>query len=884
MAGAHSPQHLRTDHATEPLGIEPNPPRFSWSFGETASIEQEEYRIIVATTANGVSARSGDVWDSGWLGGGNQATTYEGGDLDPQTRYWWTVGCRLAGGTITWGEPTWFETGIVHWQATWIGPPSNPEQASPAPVYQRAFRVDGDIAAARLYIAVGGLYEASINDNRVGNNVLDTAVTDYEASVPYVTHDVTDLLRTGGNDIEVTAGRGRYALTTENTWGWHRAPWHASRPHLLAQIEISYSDGSALTIGTDGDWVVSDGPTTFDSIYEGDVYDARSVEGTHPEPVRCVDGPAGRLVPQTVEPMQVVETLEAVHIDEPKPGVYVFDFGEMTAGWASLEVNGSAGTEIVLRYGEKRADDGTVAMAQPHIEGDFQTDRYILGGDGSETWEPRFSYKGFQFVEVHGLSTPPTKETVRARVVHSTVDEAVTSEFSCEDELLTRIHENSRRSFLNNFHGIPTDTPAYEKNGWTGDVLVGAEAACYHFPMGRFFGKWLDDFGDAQRPDGEVPPIVPTSDFGYSHAPFGEGITSPNPGWDAAYLDVTWTTFMHTGDERLLENHYDGMHACVAYFERHAENGLLDAGLGDWLAPGHGRIRARPPEGTLISGTAYYYRVVDRLARTATILGRDGDATRYTDLRKEIRRAFNAAFLDRETGVYATGAVDEYRQTSNVLPLAFGLVPEASRERVVETLVRDVMETHDGHLNTGFHGTAYLLPVLTDAGHVDVAYTVASQDTYPSWGHWIAEHDATTHYEMWDLDARSRDHYAFGAIDAWFYGDLAGVRPAEPGFEHVAVSPSFPTDLNWVRARVQTVRGPITSAWERTGPDRIELRVALPGNTTGAIELPAVGPITIDGGVIEEADAVREVTRNSESIRCTVGPGAHTFRCSSHRR
>lgn len=885
MAPAGTPHDLQTEHATEPLGIVPGTTRFQWRYPPAAPVEELTGRVIVATSQDHLRAGEGDVWESGWLSDSQQAVTYDGDGLAPETRYWWTVGSRIGDGEVSWAEPTWFETGIDSWTGTWIGAADDEHETAPAPRFRRTFRVDGEIDDARLYLAVGGLYEARMNGERVGDRVLDTAVTDYEERVPYATHDVTAHLTSGENVLEITAGRGRYALTTETTWGWHAAPWHRPTPQLLAELVLEAEDGATRRIATDEDWTVAASPTRFDSIYEGDVYDARVAEssGTERTSARPVDGPAGQLDSQGAEPMRVVDTLEPTEITEPTTGVNVFDFGEVTAGWAKLRVDGPAGTEVRLRYGEQLADDGTVATDQPHVEGAFQTDRYVLGGQGVETWSPRFSYKGFRYVEVEGLPSPPTSETLRAQVVHTAVDEGPTSTFDCADDLLCRIHDNSRRTFLNNFHGIPTDTPAYEKNGWTGDATAGIAAAAYHFPLARFVRKWLADFADAQRPDGELPPIVPTSGFGYSEAPFDEAITSPNPGWDAAYLWVAWTIYRHTGDERIIRDHYDGMKACVEYFRRHATDGILDAGLGDWLAPGHGEIRARPPEGTAITGTAYYYRVVDLLVRMADQLGRDNDVATYAERRSAIADAFNRAFLDAESGVYATGAVEEYRQTSNVLPLAFGIVPEDRREQVVDRLVADVLETHDGHLNTGFHGTPYLLPVLTRAGHVDVAYTIATQESYPSWGHWITEHGATTHYEMWELDSRSRDHYAYGAIDEWFYGELAGIRPATPGFEQVSIRPHVPTDLPWVDATVETVRGPVSVRWEQTGRDQLELDVELPGNTPASVRLPGADDATVDGDPLGAADGVEDVSHVPDGIGCTVGPGSHAFACWRER-
>jgi alpha-L-rhamnosidase len=889
MASERPPQALRTEYAPAPLGVETERPRFGWRPPD--GTDQSGYHVRVATSRAALAEGRADAWDSGAVASDRTThVAYDGAPLDPATRYHWVVRVDDGDGFGPWSDPATFETGLPEsaWDADWVaGPPSPGDDPAPAPLLRTDFDLDGTVERARAYVAAAGYCDLHVNGERVGEQVLDTAHTDYEERVLYAVHDVTDALRAGANAVGATLGRDWYALTTENVWGWERAPWTRNRPRIRLQLEVTFADGTTRTVATDDDWRTTDGPTRFDSIYAGEVYDAREAVPGWATPdfddadwdcAAVVDGPDGALSAQQVEPMRVVDRLEPVAVEESDAGTAVFDFGEVTAGWAELSVAGPRGTEVELVYGERLHDDGTVDVEQHHVEGAIQTDTYVLAGDGTETWTPRFSYKGFRYVEVRGLPGDPTADALTAEVVHTAIETDSESRFECANDLLNRVHDGARRTVLNNCHGVPTDTPVFEKNGWTGDAQVGAEMAAYNFDVGRFLTKWLDDFADAQRPDGEVPPIVPTSDWGYSDRPMDGGINSPNPGWDAAYVFLPWWAYRYCGDRRLLAEHYDGMCALVDWTGTYAEDGVLDVGLGDWLSPSHeDEMRGLPPEGPAITSTAYYHRMARTVADAAAVLGHDDDSEAYAALAADVRDALNDAFLDRQAGVYATGEADEYRQTSTVFPLAFDIVPDACREAVVERLVADVRDTHDRHLNTGFHGTKYLLPVLTEAGHLELAYDVATQTTYPSWGHWIAAHGATTSYEAWELSSRSRDHYAFGAAaDEWLYRYLAGVRPAEPGFRRVEVAPHVPADLDSVTATVDTVRGPVSVAWAQG--DRFELDVSVPPATDATVRVPRLGGgVRVGGAPAEGAAGVAVRGRDDDRLSLDVGPGDWSF-------
>ncbi|HEY6737599.1 MAG TPA: family 78 glycoside hydrolase catalytic domain, partial [Actinopolymorphaceae bacterium] len=487
---------------------------------------------------------------------------------------------------------------------------------------------------------------------------------------------------------------------------------------------------------------------------------------------------------------------------------------------------GPAGTRVQIRYGERLLPNGRVDIAQPHIQGEIQTDTYVLRGGGDETYEPHFSYKGFQYVEVSGYPGEPSLEALTGVVLHSAVRS--TAEFETDAEDVQRLHHGARTALLNNLHGVPTDTPVFEKNGWTGDAHLTAEMAAYNFDLGAFWTKWLQDWVDAQSPSGEFPPIVPTAGWGYRGS--DAAIIAPIPAWDVAYFEIPWTMYRYYGDERVLTRHYDGQRRYLDHlFGGFVSDGVVLVGLGDYLPPGHGGV---PPEGPGIYETAYTYRILSLLRSIASVLGRDADIPAYDELAEQVRQGFDRTFYSADSGTYHGERPTGYRQSANVIALAFGLVPKEREAAVLDRLIADIHE-RDDHLDTGVIGTKFLFPLLTRHGHVDLAYKVAMQKTYPGYGHWL-ELGSTALYEMWHAGSRSRDHHFFGHVDRWFVEDLAGVSPAGPGYSRVRIAPNPPSAWGRARVALDTVRGRVEVEWRRTGPGPtdLELSYAVPAGVS----------------------------------------------------
>lgn len=742
-----------------------------------------------------------------------------------------------------WTEPGYDDSG---WPAVTVLAPygsgpwgsgvtlARPER--PAPLLRREFALDAPVAQARLYVCGLAYHEVRVNGQRVGDAVLDPGFTDYDDTVLYVTHDVTGLLAEGANAVAVELGRGFYGMTTPNVWNWHVPPWHGE-PRLLLQLEVEHTDGSRTVLASDGSWRIADGPTLVNSQYTGETYDARRAIAGWAEPgfddsgwaaATALDAPSGRPAAQQHEPIRITETVRPVGVTDIGAGRHVVDFGRTTAGWVRLSVDAPAGTRVSVVHGEKLNDDGSVNAVTGHVPGGrFQRDEYVAAGGGRETWEPRFTYKGFRYVQVEGLPSAPRADDFRCRVLHN--DVATTGTFSCSEPMYEQIDAAMRRTVLNNLHGIPTDTPMFEKNGWTGDAHVGAPTMAFAFDMARFFTKWAGDLSDSRAASGQVPVIVPSGGWGYTDL-------APSPEWTTVYPFLIRELYRWYGDLRLVETHFAAVADYVDWEIGRRVGGLAPTALGDWVAPGY---QGTPPEDPRLTATSYLHRGLLATADLADLLGRDGDAARYRAVAAESRDALNATFLDTAAGHYRTARDPGYRQTSNAIPLAFGLVPAEAEASVVASLVADIAQ-RGNHLNTGCLGTSVLLPVLSRYGHADVAHAIATQTTYPSWGYWLAN-GADTMWEMWELNSRSRNHYFLGTVSQWFYENVAGLRPGDNGYQRFVVRPDGRAGVRWVRSELRTVRGRVGVSWADAGR-AFHLDVEVPVGAEAEVHVPASGP------------------------------------------
>lgn len=819
-------QSPRVERSNTPSYVDTPTPRFSWLIASRVNgTRQTGYRIVV--THDGKA-----VWDSGDVPSPQSFDIdYAGPALLPGQRYEWRADVHTSDGD---GSTTsHFDTALDEpgWHgAQWIGKAD--ATSVPAPLLRKSFHVDANATRATLYVAAGGYADLSIDGRPVGDAVLSPGFTDYDKRVEVVATDVA--LTPGEHTLAAELGRGFYGMTNPNVWHWERAPWHG-QPRMRALLRIRYDDGHVQDIVTDDSWRMADGPTRLDDLYGGETYDARASTPTMWAPAAELPAPRGKLVAQTEQPIRVIDTLHATSVTEPKPGVFVFAFARVIAGWASFDVTGPAGTTITAHYGEKLMPDGTVDARDEHhyFKAGFQTDRLTLAGT-RERWHPRFSYKGFRYVQVEGWpGDKPALGAVTAQVVHT--DVAVTGRFESANPLLDWIHRAAVDTLLNNLYGIPTDTPMYEKNGWTGDGMLGADMFLRNVDADRLLAKWVRDIADTRKADGSPLLIAPNPGWGDVRAPT----------WHAAYVLVPWSLWMNAGDRRPIDEHIEGIARYVAMENARSPGGIADTELGDWVSPETDPGGENAPEDKRVAATAYLYRM-QRV--TADMLRLRGDTTRAAGFDAQadlVRDAFNARFLDRVAGHYRGEGDEGYRQAHNLLALAFGLVPDDLRDRVAAGVAEDAKARGD-HLDTGALATKIILPVLTATGHADEAWRIATQVSFPSWGFWRAN-GATSLWEHWKLASRSRGHYFLGTVDDWLFGDVAGLRPLEPGWRRIEVRPAVTAWLDHASAAVMTPYGEASVAWRKVG-GRVELNVHVPVGAEAVIGLPGRSDRVVGSG------------------------------------
>ena len=957
-------ERLETEDAIEPLGIDARAPRLRWRLASTRrGVLQTSYRILVASRPELLREGRADVWDSKETDGTEPWATYAGGPLAARTRYFWTVRARASNGlTSAWARPSWFETAMLDstaWRGRWI---AGPERASaitpdegvaddarirasgefcrptawptvplmrlrpndqgecraprPAPMLRRSFTIAKPVARARLHASGLGFADLSINGRLASDRVLDPQFTDYSRTVLYTTTDATPLLRRGENVIGAVLGSGKFddAATTWD-WGWDRAEWRGT-PRLRLDLVVTYTDGSEEIIASDSTWRVSvDGPWRYDSFYLGETFDARRTMAGWNAPgfdasawraARVVDGPAGVMRAQNAEPSRVVAVRGAGTRSEPTAGIVVYDVGQNLSGWATIRVRAPAGTAIEIFYSEKRGADGRASTeGNALVAGQLQTDHYVARGGADERWAPRFTYKGFQYVQLSGPNGAPLPRGVRAEVVSvQQVRSALasTSTFASSDRLVNRIHEMTSWAIQSNVQsGIITDTPIYEKNPWTGDAQLSAGAASTLFDTRRLYAKLYQDMLDAQSEQGEVPLLAPSNEnYGYVGKPAFKppACCGATPPWDAFWFVVPWEAYQRFGDRPALERTYPAMRRYLddwipRWTTRDGDDSpyTLTAGLGDW----------DPPPGTDpvigLSATAYYALFARTASDVARVLGHAADAARYDSLFVRIRYAFNAKYLGAN-GVYrdttlATGPgappavivrppAGALQHTSQIIPLAFGLAPDSLRAPLAAKLAADITRQRGGNAFVGILGARYVHFVLTDAGFADVAFAAATQRDYPSYGYWADSLGWTTLAEYWEPTSRSRNHHMFGAVAQWFYEDLAGIRSTAPGYGRIEFRPAFPAGLDSVSASVETVRGRVAARWRRTAAG-LELDVVVPPTAGGRVYVPArdAAAVTEVGAgrfPAERAEGVRLVGVEGGRVVLDVGSGRYRFR------
>ncbi len=752
------------------------------------------------------------------------------------------------------------------------------EPGNAAVMLRREFGANKKVLHATATLCGLGYSELMLNGKKIGDHVLDPGFTDFARRVLYVTYDVTNQIQAGKNVVGILLGGGWYNLGTPDLFGFEKAPWAAS-PRALFQLSIEYVDGTSETVLSDDSWSWSTGAITFNGVRGGETIDARADKPGWSKPsflargwrpVTIVKPPQGKLASQQHPPIRAHATLRTVKLTRPKPGVYVFDLGRNIAGWARIKTRGARGTKVVLQYNEKLHPDGTVDMQHlsSHTYGRFQTDEFILGGNGEETFEPRFTYHGFRYVQVTGLTEAPTPETLVGRWVTTDPDPAGT--FECSNPRLNALDVVIRDTFLNNMHGIPTDCPQREKMGWMDDGCVDMEAIFLHLDTPNFYRKWFEDMRDAQDPNGHVTDIVPTSGWGKTR-PDGSPGEMADPWWGGAIVIAPWKIYQQYGDVRVLENGYLAMKAYVDYLSSTAKDGFVDWGLGDWLDESAGGGGRRVPVVQTSTACAFYCARI--VSQTAALLANPVDAEHYAALASKFQIAFEKRFFDPATGLYAPDS-----QAAQAIPLYVGLTPVAQREKVLDALKKNIEVARHGHISAGIVGSLYVFHALMEGGRDDIAYRLLTQEEYPGWLYML-NHGATSLWEDWKGE-NSLNHPTLGCVGFWLYQGLGGIRPdpSGPGFKHIVIKPGIVDGLDWVKCSYDSVRGRIETAWRRDH-SKLSLKVVIPVTSTATIYFPTsdVSSVTESGGPITSSRHVKLIRSESGYGVYEVGSGTYTF-------
>ena len=750
----------------------------------------------------------------------------------------------------------------------------------PARWLRKEFTLEKRVRRATACFSGLGLSELYVNGRKAGDEVLSPALSEYEKRAFYVTHDVTSLVSRGPNALGVVLGNGRYyAPRLSEPIGTRGFGF----PKLLLQLRVDFTDGTFTNIVSDEAWrLTTEGPIRANNEYDGEEYDARQELGAWARPrfddsqwpaAQLVAGPAGKLAAQMMDPIRVTDTLKPVAMKEGQRGVFIYDFGQNMVGWCRLKVSGPRGTQVSLRFAETVKPDGTLYL--DNIRGAKVTDLFTLKGGGTEVWEPRFTYHGFRFVELKGFPGHPTLAALEGRVVNDDLESA--GEFTCSQPMINRIYRNIRWGVRGNYRSIPTDCPQRdERQGWLGDRSAESKGESYLFRNGLLYAKWVQDMADAQKDNGSVSDVCPAY-----WALYNDNVT-----WPSSLVIIPGALVDQFDDTATLARLYPSMAKWIAHMSGYITNNLMPRDTyGDWCVPPedpkliHSQDPARKTAGPIL-GTTYFYHCLRLMARYAAILGKADDIDGFNALADKLKSGLNEKFLNREAGQYDNGA-----QTTSVLPLAFGMVPDDQRARVFQHLVEKITRETKGHIGIGLVGGQWLNGVLTDNGRPDLSYTFATNTTYPSWGYMV-EKGATTVWELWNGDTadpamNSGNHVMLvGDLVLWLNERVAGIRPdaARPGFKHILMRPTPVGDLQFVQATHRSPYGLIASEWKKGG-ETFRWNVTVPPNTAATLSVPArnLASLTEGGQPVTLERGLKFLRMEDGCVVLRAGSGRYSF-------
>jgi alpha-L-rhamnosidase len=882
------------------LGADVLAPRFSWKIQSgKQDVKQSAYQLLVASSKEALEKDNADIWNSGKVEADSSLNVvYKGKPLQSFQSLYWKVKVWTNHNEEISSAPSFWTMGLLRqtdWQAQWIGLNSYNKNDQPdstltrlaARYLRKEFRPEKKIKTAAIYVSGMGLYELFLNGKKVGNDVLAPTVSEYNKKIFYNTYDVTPLVTKGINCLGVTLGNGRFFAVRN----FHGKPNPLTQipqsqyglPQLLLQMRIQYEDGSIAWVHSDKSWKVTDnGPILANNEFDGEDYDANkeltgwSSPGYNDQAWKPADlmspGTNVRLMAQLNENIRINEVLHPVSIHKTPKGTYILDMGQNMVGWLAINVKGEKGDIVRLRFAE--TIKGKDSLYVDNLRDAKATDTYILKGGEKESWEPRFIYHGFRFVEISGLRTQPEVKDFSGKVIYDDIPTIGTLETS--NATINAVFKNAYWTIRGNYRGMPTDCPQRdERVAWLGDRVISSYGESFIFDNSRLYAKWLEDIKDAQKESGSIPDIAPSFWDRYA-----DNVTYPS-----AFILIPEMLRRQFGDEQSFVKLYPAMKKWILYmWDTYRDNDLvLKDNYGDWCVPPESldmiwtKDPSRITDGGLLA-SAYYYHCLGLMKQYAERLGYTSDVRNFESIAQRVLTAFNKKFYNAGSKSYANNTV-----TANLLPLSFGMVPKEDKAAVFAN-IRARLKDFNDHINSGIIGGMWLMRGLSDNGAADLAYKLTTNTTYPSWGYMVKQ-GATTIWELWNGDAanpmmNSGNHQMLlGDLIVWYYEYLAGIKAddKEIAFKKIIMNPVFPEGLDFVNASLNTKYGEVKSHWRKT-TGALEWEITVPANTTAEITLPGnTTAITESGKALSDALLDKATSTTTGKTLLTLGSGTYRF-------
>lgn len=891
--------HLRCEYHLNPFGVQTKTPNLSWQIQSSQrNVLQIAYQILVADSPETLAKNQGNVWDSGKIFSDNSIQVkYEGKPLLATKTYFWKVKIwDSQQHTTAWSKANFWQMGLLNkadWKgANWIayekladtlvnnlptdGKKDKVQGGNILPIFRKSFTVAKTVKKATMFIAGLGHFEMSLNGKKVGDHFLDAGWTKYDKQAQYVTFDLTKEIQQGKNAIGVMLGNGFYYIPPVKD-RYRKLKVTFGYPKMICRLALEYSDGSKATILSDDSWKMSPSPITFSSIYGGENYNANLEQKGWDTPTfndqswksaMIVDGDI-ELVAQMQDPIKVFDNFSAKSIKKLTSGNWVYDLGQNASGIIQLKVKGKMGDTVRVIPAELLKEDGS---ANQKASGSPYYFEYILKGDGIETWQPRFSYYGFRYLEVKG-AVPQGEENPQNKVtlldlkgLHIRNAAETAGDFSSSNELFNKTNELIDWGIKSNMVSVFTDCPHREKLGWLEELHLVGSSVRYNYQAQNLFKKGIQDMKHSQTAEGLIPEIAPE----YVKFEWGGGMFRDSPEWGSSGIIVPWYLYEWYGEKRELEESYPMMKRYVDYLITKGKNNILSQGLGDWydLGPKPPGVSQLTPMG--VTGTAIFYYDLTIMEKIANILGKSEDAKQFKTLSIEVKNAFNKTFFNPITKQYATGS-----QTANAMAVYMKLVEPEYKEAVIENLIQEI-KGRNNSLTAGDIGYRYVLRVLEDAGRSDVIFDMNNRSDVPGYGYQLAK-GATALTESWQaLPTVSNNHFMLGHLMEWFYAGILGIKQPEnsQAFKQIEINPQVVGDLTFAKGYYDSPFGKIQSEWKKN-TNTFELKVSIPANTSAKIYLPSKADVSIKELITNKN--IKPLKFENDKLIVEIGSGNYHF-------